>query len=123
MRVSPAAERVSEPIESILIDGMLSDPSQAAPRWYASSAGLTPGSWWVVSSHAEISATDLLPISVDFQGACGWWEESLLYRPRTELGRRLWAIRQRFLSSGAQPLTAEEIARELAARRGERSGE
>jgi hypothetical protein len=119
MRVSDTADRVSQPIESILIELMLHDGSQVAPRWYVRSSGLTQKEWWTIPGAVVADPT----FSRDFQEARGWWEESLLYRPRTELGRRLWAIRQRFLSSGARPLTAEEIAHELAVRRGERSGE
>jgi hypothetical protein len=122
MRVSEAADRVSLPIESILMELMLHDASQVAPGWYVHSSGLAQREWWTAKSHPDAAAADLA-FSRDFQEARGWWEESLLYRPRTELGRRLWAIRQRFLSSGARPLTAEEIAHELAVRRGERSRE
>lgn len=42
------------------------------------------------------------------------------YTPRTELGRRLWSIRQRIIASGATLMSAEEIDQELASRRGER---
>jgi hypothetical protein len=43
------------------------------------------------------------------------------YEPRTALGRRLWAIRQRIVASGTPLLSADEIEAELARRRGERN--
>ena len=36
------------------------------------------------------------------------------YRPRTPLGERLWAIRQRIIASGEPLLSWEELERELA---------
>ena len=41
------------------------------------------------------------------------------YRPRTPLGERLWAIRQRIVASGEPLLSWEDLERELAERRGE----
>ena len=38
--------------------------------------------------------------------------------PQTPLGKKLWQIRQRAISSGLQLLNEEEIEQELAARRG-----
>lgn len=43
------------------------------------------------------------------------------YRPKTELGRRLWELRQRVMAV-EKPLEWDEIEQELAARRGERTG-
>ncbi len=43
--------------------------------------------------------------------------------PRTELGRRLWRIRQRILASGQSLLDWEGIESELRERRGEASEE
>ena len=40
------------------------------------------------------------------------------FRPRTELGRRLWEIRMRRIESGGRLLGAEEIEQEILARRG-----
>ena len=40
------------------------------------------------------------------------------YQPRTELGRELWALRQKIVASGEPLLDAEEIDREVARRRG-----
>ncbi len=40
--------------------------------------------------------------------------------PQTELGRKLKAIRERFLAAGGQVLTAEEIEAEVLRRRGQR---
>ena len=41
------------------------------------------------------------------------------YRPKTELGRRLWNLRLENIQSGARLLSWEEIEREKAAWRGE----
>ncbi len=41
------------------------------------------------------------------------------YVPRTELGRRLWKIRERILASGQPLLDWEGLETELRARRGE----
>ena len=38
--------------------------------------------------------------------------------PETELGKKLWEIRQRIVQSGVPLLSEEELARELAERRG-----
>jgi hypothetical protein len=40
------------------------------------------------------------------------------WKPRTELGRKLWALRQRHVDSGAPLLDAEGIAAEIRERRG-----
>jgi len=42
------------------------------------------------------------------------------YQPRTDLGKRLWEIRQRIVASGVPLLGWDEIERELAERRGDR---
>lgn len=47
------------------------------------------------------------------------WRGLVRFRPRTELGRRLWAIRQEIIASGTALLDWEGIQRELAERRGE----
>jgi hypothetical protein len=44
---------------------------------------------------------------------------SATYVPRTELGRRLWQIRQKILASGQPLLDWEGLEMELRARRGE----
>ncbi len=44
-------------------------------------------------------------------------------RPATELGRRLREIRARYIKRGGRLLTADEIDREVADRRGEQSRE
>jgi hypothetical protein len=41
--------------------------------------------------------------------------------PRTELGRRLWEIRKRIVAAGEPLLGWDEIDREVAERRGDRS--
>jgi len=41
--------------------------------------------------------------------------------PRTELGRRLWDIRRRIVTSGVPLLDWDQIEAEVAARRGERT--
>jgi len=43
----------------------------------------------------------------------------LEYHPRTELGQRLWNIRQRIVSSGIPLLDWDDIEREVADRRGQ----
>jgi hypothetical protein len=45
------------------------------------------------------------------------------FRPRTELGRRLWEIRKRSIVSGARLLNWEEIEREIKDRRGGQDAE
>lgn len=40
------------------------------------------------------------------------------FRPKTELGRELWALRQKILASGEPLLDADEIEQEVARRRG-----
>ena len=47
------------------------------------------------------------------------WERSIRYRPRTELGRRLWNIRARIVASGRPLLSWDELEREVVERRGE----
>ena len=42
-------------------------------------------------------------------------------QPRTELGRKLWGIRQRIVASGAPLLDWDQIEAEVAVRRGERA--
>jgi hypothetical protein len=45
------------------------------------------------------------------------------YRPRTQLGRRLWELRQQILAEGnVELLDWDGVARELAERRGESKG-
>ncbi|QSR89279.1 hypothetical protein IT6_03070 [Methylacidiphilum caldifontis] len=47
------------------------------------------------------------------------WEHSFLdYHPRTELGKRLLALRQAYVASGGRLLSADEIDEELYLRRG-----
>lgn len=43
----------------------------------------------------------------------------LSYAPRTKLGEKLLAIRERILATGASLLDEDEIEQEVAARRGE----
>lgn len=40
------------------------------------------------------------------------------FQPQTELGKKLWAIRQRIVASGAPLLDEDGIRQEVAARRG-----
>ena len=47
------------------------------------------------------------------------WSEVAKLRPRTALGRRLWALRQQIVASGAKLLSAEEGVNEVKQRRGE----
>lgn len=47
------------------------------------------------------------------------WSEFAKLRPRTALGRRLWALRQQIVASGAKLLSAEEVVNEVKQRRGE----
>ncbi len=42
----------------------------------------------------------------------------LSFQPRTELGKRLWALRQAYVQSGGQLLSAEGLEEELRLRRG-----
>jgi hypothetical protein len=44
--------------------------------------------------------------------------KDISFTPRTELGRDLWAIRQRIVASGVQLLDWDGIHRELMSRRG-----
>jgi hypothetical protein len=44
------------------------------------------------------------------------------FHPRTPLGRKLWEIRQRIVDSGEPLLDWEDLEREVAERRGERTG-
>ena len=46
--------------------------------------------------------------------------ESLSYLPKTSLGERLLAIREKIVASGETLLDRDEIEKEIAARRGER---
>jgi hypothetical protein len=43
------------------------------------------------------------------------------FHPRTELGRRLWQLRQERIATGEQSLTLEEIEREVRERKGDQS--
>ena len=45
--------------------------------------------------------------------------QASIYHPHTDLGRRLWAIRERIVASGEPLLSWEALERELAERRGE----
>lgn len=47
------------------------------------------------------------------------WRDMLARRPRTDLGRKLWEIRERIIASGAPLRTWDEISAEVAERRGE----
>jgi hypothetical protein len=47
---------------------------------------------------------------------------SASYQPQTDLGRRLWGLRQRVLAV-EKPLDWKDIEQELAERRGERKAE
>jgi hypothetical protein len=40
------------------------------------------------------------------------------FKPKTELGKRLWAIRQRAIASGVKLLNSEELEKEIQSRRG-----
>jgi len=44
----------------------------------------------------------------------------VVYTPKTELAKRLWEIRKRIVASGTPLLDWEDVAREVAERRGER---
>ncbi len=39
------------------------------------------------------------------------------FKPKTEFGRKLWALRQRYVSEGGQLYTSEEIALEISQHR------
>ena len=43
---------------------------------------------------------------------------SQMFIPQTELGKKLWAIRQRAIANGLKLLNQEELKQELADRRG-----
>ena len=40
------------------------------------------------------------------------------FRPRTELGKKLWARRQSYIANGGKLITWDELDRELAERKG-----
>jgi hypothetical protein len=44
--------------------------------------------------------------------------DGITFRPKTELGSELWALRQKIVASGQPLLTADEIDREVTRRRG-----
>lgn len=46
-------------------------------------------------------------------------EKNSVFRPKTELGKRLWSIRKRIVASGDPLLNWDQIEEEIAARRGE----
>jgi hypothetical protein len=74
--------------------------------------GIAPLSRSVSSSY---QTTEVTPVT-------GIVERGSAYIPKTELGRRLVAIRGKAIRSGMKLLTADEIRAELARRRGEMSG-
>lgn len=57
-------------------------------------------------------------VSLLWRGALARRSETS-FRPRTELGRRLWEIRQRIVRSGVDLLDWDGIEREVRMRRGE----
>jgi hypothetical protein len=62
---------------------------------------------------------DLAPRSEDVQTSQPEAEQE--YEPRTELGRKLMLLRKRIVESGEPLLDWDDLERELAERRGEKS--
>lgn len=69
------------------------------------------------------AAEAFTPLTVDPKNQPDGGDEAPLVptAPRTELGRRLWDIRGRIVGSGLPLLNWDQIAAEVAARRGERA--
>lgn len=51
-----------------------------------------------------------------------FWRSSLAYQPKTPLGKKLWAIRQKAIASGMSLLDWSGIEKEIAERKGEELG-
>jgi len=75
---------------------------------------------WVESSVAtEVPGTGLLLGSAKL--SFNWPEPTKPRSFRTELGKRLWAIREQIIASGLPPLDWDGVEREVQQRRGEHS--
>jgi hypothetical protein len=75
------------------------------------------GSLWVISVRPDYSAGAVPRGSTEpvvTTASDGTAAEATGYTPRTELGRKLWALRERIVESGVPLLSEAEIERELA---------
>lgn len=71
--------------------------------------------WLSLAASVSISGD---PFDVLFRSTIEHWSSLSEFRPRTELGRRLWKIRKRILGSGAPLLDWDGLENELRDRRG-----
>lgn len=75
---------------------------------------------FIASFHVSI-ATEVVPLLIGHGSVAFKWHAPSAHVPpiRTELGKRLWAIRQQIIASGLPALDWDDIEREVKTRRGE----
>jgi hypothetical protein len=78
-----------------------------ASRSNSSSKSVPKKSASKTTSHKKARASKPQQVAKDFS-----------FTPKTELGRDLWAIRQRAIASGMKLLNSEELEKEILQRRG-----
>lgn len=111
----------STPTLSSNILTQISRDVSARPIWFIAPLGLS-SYWQVVENIGD--EVDLMETALRLPKA--HFEVNLLpapvnvFRPKTELAKRLWEIRQQIVASGTPLLDWDGVAREVAERRGER---
>lgn len=128
MSLSIAKPSTRKPIPEEAANWLVNDLSTQAPHWYS----WPPGSGEQFSvvplktsrSIVDVSAHGSLIISLGEESAKTqrlWKQVSSppIRTARTDLGKRLWEIRQKILASGEPLLDWNDIERELRERRGE----
>jgi len=111
-----------ETLDKIVIPQITLDPSCRAPLWFLFSSPNLSERGEIISAivnltHFDISESGLEDSSMRLTESI--WQETISYKPKTPLGKRLWEIRSRIVASGEPLLGWEEIEQEVAARRGE----
>jgi len=114
-------------LESKMIDEFINDFAIRYRGWFlpftvyvrstvqSPTARVNDGPFGSVASEL---GSELTCVSLLWRGALARRSETS-FRPRTELGRRLWEIRQRIVRSGVDLLDWNGIEREVRMRRGE----
>ncbi len=112
----------TETFEHYIMLQMLNDVSHLATLWFFSDGlNLPEGKEIILTTnypgHFDISETGLEDHAA--RRAASVWQEAISYKPKTPLGRKLWAIRARIVASGEPLFSWEEIEQEIASQRGE----
>lgn len=118
---------VNNDIPEKMLTSIIEDNSQNAPSWILTPAGWSgyktqPSSLDSYATSHSIKASEDDEKTIDkVKETRNKWQTAASFNPQTDLGKKLWAIRQRAINSGMKLLDDDDLLKEVAERRGHRN--